>query len=142
VQYRPPWQSRASDSLPDRRRTAASAPTQDIACKTLPYVFARKGLLPRLGRLDLGRQLGRLDRQRIALRLRLGELDLHDTHAVGERIGASTLGIPALLPRVGSGFRPGLTGSAPPMPGRWPAPTADCTKSLRDRKEVTSRSPV
>jgi hypothetical protein len=45
------WQPRASDSLPDRRRTAVSAPTQDIACKTLPCVFARKGLLPRHGGL-------------------------------------------------------------------------------------------
>jgi Transposase DDE domain group 1 len=33
-------------------------------------------------------QLGRLDRQRLPLRLRLGELDVHHMHAVGERIGA------------------------------------------------------
>jgi hypothetical protein len=45
-------QSRASDSLPDRRRAAASARAQDIACKTLPYVFARKGLLPLHDELD------------------------------------------------------------------------------------------
>jgi WGR domain len=71
-------QSRTSDSLPDRRRTAASARTQDIACKTLLHVFARKGLLPRLrqvfsyrmavwpdlfGRALLARQWGRIGTQ-------------------------------------------------------------------------------
>jgi len=36
--------------LPDRRCGPASGQTPDIACKSLPYVFARMGLPPRDGR--------------------------------------------------------------------------------------------
>jgi hypothetical protein len=40
---------RAFDSGLNRWFTAASAPAQNIACKTLPYVFARMGLPPQYG---------------------------------------------------------------------------------------------
>ena len=56
-----------------------------------------------LGRLDLSRQL---DRQAVAFRLCLGELDLHYMQAAGERIGARTLGVPALLRPIGSRLCP------------------------------------
>jgi hypothetical protein len=44
VQYSGPGQSPAVDFLLNQRCTATSAPTQDIACNTLTYVSARKGL--------------------------------------------------------------------------------------------------
>ena len=43
MQYPDPGQSPAVDLL-NQRFTATSAPTQDIACNTLTYVSARKGL--------------------------------------------------------------------------------------------------
>jgi hypothetical protein len=44
VQYADPSQSPAVDSLLNQRFTATFPPTHDIACNTLTYVSARKGL--------------------------------------------------------------------------------------------------
>ena len=49
MQYADPGQSPAVDSLLNQRFTATSAPTQDIACNTLTYVSARKGLPTQIG---------------------------------------------------------------------------------------------